>query len=112
MSKTPEGAVKDAVHKLLHSKGFIRAGTAKKNWPKEITGWYYMPMKATAMGVNGIPDFICCWDSKFIAIEAKAPGKRGDVSANQENRINEIRLAKGLAIVVDDVSQLEELLTR
>lgn len=107
---TPEETVKKAVHKLLHEYGFIRAGTTKHKWPDNAAGWYYMPMKATAMGVNGIPDFVCCWNGRFLAIETKAPGKRANVSANQTNRINEIRLAKGLAIVVDDVSQLEELL--
>ena len=93
MASTPEGKVKDAVKKLLKSRGI----------------WWYCPVQ-NGMGVVGIPDFICCWDGKFLAVETKAPGKRANTSANQDARINEIRLAKGLAIVVDDVRQLEELL--
>lgn len=93
MSTTPEGKVKAAVKRLLKERGI----------------WWYCPVQ-NGMGVVGIPDFVCCWDGKFLAIETKAPGKRANVSANQAARINEIRLARGLAIVVDDVAQLEEML--
>ena len=91
MAQTPEGRVKDAVKKWLKARG----------------AWYYMPVQ-NGMGVVGIPDFICCWNGKFLAIETKAPGKRANVSANQANRIKEIQSARGWAVVVDDVSQLDE----
>lgn len=92
MATTPEGKVKDAVKKWLKARGV----------------WYYMPIKGVAFGVNGIPDFICCWNGKFLAIETKAPGKRNQTTANQDARIEEIRAAKGWALVVDDVKQLDE----
>ncbi len=90
MAMTPEGRVKAAVKKWLKDRGI----------------WYYMPVQ-NGMGVVGIPDFICCWNGRFLAIETKAPGKRADLSANQERRIMEIHGAGGAAIVVDDVSQLD-----
>jgi len=90
---TPEGRVKDKVKKLLKERGI----------------WYFMPA-ANGFGRVGIPDFICCMDGKFLAIETKAPGKRDNTTANQENRINEIRAARGWALVVDDPQQLEEFL--
>lgn len=90
---TPEGRVKDKVKKLLKARGI----------------WYFMPA-ANGFGRVGIPDFICCMDGKFLAIETKAPGKRDNTTANQENRINEIRAARGWALVVDDPQQLEEFL--
>ena len=90
---TPEGRVKEKVKKLLKGRGI----------------WYFMPA-ANGFGRVGIPDFICCMDGKFLAIETKAPGKRDNTTANQENRINEIRAAKGWALVVDDPQQLEEFL--
>lgn len=95
MAMTPEGRVKAAVKKLLKEQGV----------------WFYMPVQS-GMGVVGIPDFICCWDGKFLAIETKAPGKRANVTPNQQNRINEIHKAGGSAIVVDDVEQLKPLFTR
>ena len=91
MAMTPEGKVKKDV----------------KAWLKARDIWFYMPVQ-NGMGVVGIPDLICCWGGKFLAIETKAPGKRSQTTANQEARIDEIRAAKGWAIVVDDVSQLDD----
>jgi hypothetical protein len=90
---TPEGRVKAAVKRLLLSRGV----------------WFYMPIQ-NGMGVVGIPDFICCWDGRFLAIETKAPGKRSGTTPNQKARIAEIAAANGLVVVVDDVKQVEEIL--
>lgn len=91
---TPEGKVKAAVKKRL----------------KELGVWWYCPVQ-NGMGVVGIPDFICCADGRFVAIETKAPGKRGNTSPNQDARIREIREARGVAIVIDDVKQLDDVFT-
>lgn len=109
MASTPEGKVKAAVKKLLHEQGFIQAGTIPAKWPENPSGWYYMPSQ-NGMGVVGIPDFICCWNGRFLAIETKAPGKRHTTSANQDQRILEITTANGLVLVCDDVEQLREVL--
>ena len=92
MAMTPEGRVKEAV----------------KKWLKARKIWYYMPVQG-GFGVVGIPDFICCWSGRFLAIETKAPGKRGNTTANQDQRIAEIKSADGVAVVVDDVAQLDEV---
>jgi len=91
MAITPEGRVKKQVKELLIS----------------MSVWYFMPVQ-NGMGVVGIPDFICCWDGLFLAIETKAPGKIKNVTANQKRRMDEIRASNGLALVVDDVRQLED----
>lgn len=70
-----------------------------------------MPVKGVAMGVNGIPDFVGFYDGKFFAIETKSPGKRGTTSANQCARLDEMHAAGGVAVVVDDVTQLHGLFT-
>lgn len=108
---TPEGRVKDAVHKFLREIGCIRAGTSEHNWPEKPEGWYYMPVKAAAFGVNGIPDFVGHYRGRFFSIETKAPGKVENLSANQVNRIRELSVSGGVAVVVDDVSQVRDLLT-
>lgn len=92
MALTPEGRVKAAVRKWLDARGI----------------WYYMPVQ-NGMGKTGIPDFVCCWDGRFLAIETKAPGKRANLSANQERQIQLIHQAGGAAVVVDDAAQLYEL---
>jgi hypothetical protein len=95
MAMTPEGRVKEAVKRVLKARGI----------------WFFMPMQ-NGFGVVGIPDFICCWKGQFLAIETKAPGKRGDTTANQDRRLQEIRDHDGYAIVVDDAEQLIEFLDR
>lgn len=100
---TPEGTVKDAVKKVLHTMGFIRAGQRKDLRPSPVTGWYYMPTQ-NGLGVHGIPDFILCWRGRFLSIETKAPGK--EPTDNQTDRGEEIQLAQGIWLVVDDVRTL------
>jgi hypothetical protein len=90
---TPEGRVKNDVKKVLKGRGI----------------WYFMPMQ-NGFGVVGIPDFICCWNGHFLAIETKAPGKRGETTANQDRKLQEIQDHDGYALVVDDVQQLLDFL--
>lgn len=93
MAMTPEGRVKEAVKKRLKAIGI----------------YFYMPTQ-NGLGRVGIPDFICCWHGRFLAIETKAPGKRSSTTANQDREIQAIRDAMGIAIVIDDVKQLDEVL--
>jgi hypothetical protein len=93
--KTPEGKVKDAIKAYL----------------KSIGAWYAMPM-GTGWGRSGIPDFLVCHRGKLLGIEAKAPGKRGNTTPLQDREIAAIQAAGGIAIVVDDVSQLATILEK
>lgn len=88
---TPEGKVKDAVKKVLKKHGV----------------WFFMPMQ-NGFGVVGIPDFICCIDSQFFAVETKAPGKRDNTTPNQQRVMREISEHGGFAIVADDAKQVED----
>jgi hypothetical protein len=90
---TPEHAVKAAVKRLLKERGI----------------WHFSPV-SNGMGVHGIPDFLCCWNGRFFAIECKAPGKRHNTTGLQDFQIAQIHKSGGSAIVVDDVSQLQEVL--
>lgn len=86
---TPEGRVKEAVRKYLKANNI----------------WFFQPMQ-NGMGVVGIPDFICCWRGKFLAIETKAPGKLNNTTPNQKRVIQEINDHEGVALVVDNVESL------
>lgn len=92
MAQTPEGAIKAKI----------------KAWFKARNIWYCMPM-GTGFGNSGVPDFICCWNGRFLAVEAKAPGKRSNTTVMQDNQIMGIHKANGVAIVIDDVEQLDQL---
>jgi hypothetical protein len=119
---TPEGKVKNATHFHLHTCGCIRAGTAENKWPEQPVGWYYMPVKGTPMGVNGIPDIVGFRQVEitqsmvgttlpvFFSIETKAAGKRAGTTPNQDLRRKEIQAAGGISVVIDNVEQLKEVI--
>lgn len=93
MATTPEGRVKQSVRKLLVARGI----------------WYYMPV-AGPFAVHGVPDFVCVWKGRFLGVETKAPGKRKNTTPNQDRILEAITAHGGLAVVVDDVAQLETFL--
>jgi len=92
MSATPEARVKADIRAWLKARGI-----------------YYAQPIGAAYGATGVPDFLCCWRGRFLAIEAKAPGRRSDTTARQRENLQKIQQANGLAIVVDDVSQLDDM---
>lgn len=87
---TPEGRVKDKVRARL----------------KEYGVWFFCPV-SNGMGAHGVPDFICCHEGRFLAIETKAPGKRANTTELQDRQIMAIHKAGGSAVVIDDVRQLD-----
>lgn len=93
MAMTPEGRVKEKVKQLLKKRGI----------------YYYMPV-SNGMGRVGAPDIIACADGLFLGIETKAPGKRKNTTPNQKRELQWIDDAGGIAIVVDDVQQVIEVL--
>jgi hypothetical protein len=66
-----------------------------------------MPV-SNGMGRVGCPDILVCYRGLFMAFETKAPGKKKNVTPNQQREIDEITRAYGLALVVDDVEQVKE----
>jgi pantoate kinase len=91
MASTPEAKVKEKIKKMLKEHGV----------------YYAMPM-GTGYGNSGVPDFLCCVNGKFLAIEAKA-GK-GIPTALQEKNLRDIKVAGGIALVIneDGLEDLEE----
>jgi len=91
MASTPEAKVKEKIKKILKEHGV----------------YYAMPM-GTGYGNSGVPDFLCCIKGRFLAIEAKA-GK-GIPTALQEKNLRDIKVAGGIALVVNE-NNIEELKT-
>lgn len=91
MAATPESKVKAKIKKILKDYGV----------------YYAMPI-GTGYGNSGVPDFLCCVNGHFLAIEAKA-GKN-TATALQIKNMNQIIEANGLAMVVreDNLDVLEE----
>jgi hypothetical protein len=82
-SSTPEGKVKDKIKKILKAHG----------------AYYAMPM-GTGFGNAGVPDFLCCIDGRFVAIEAKAGV--GKTTALQKKNLAEIESCGGSAWVINE----------
>ena len=93
MAMTPEGKVKKKVKEYLATTG----------------AWYYMPV-SNGMGRVGSPDILVCYKGHFLAFEVKPPGKIKNTTANQDREIAGINKAEGIAIVVDDVEQVKEVI--
>lgn len=91
MAATPEAKVKNKIKAILKSHNV----------------YYAMPM-GTGFGNAGVPDFLCCVNGKFVAIEAKA-GK-GTTTALQEKNLRHIHRCGGDAWVVNEenLTHLEE----
>jgi Holliday junction resolvase len=87
MATTPESKVKAKIKKILKDHGV----------------YYAMPI-GTGYGSSGVPDFLCCVNGNFLAIEAKA-GK-GTTTALQDKNIREIKESGGMAVVIAE-EQLE-----
>jgi len=91
MAATPEAKVKAKIKELL----------------KAHNAYYVMPI-GTGYGNSGVPDFLCCVNGQFLAIEAKA-GKNKP-TALQEQNILRIRHAGGVALVVnEDLGELKAI---
>jgi len=91
MAATPESKVKAKIKTILKAHGI----------------YYAMPI-GTGYGNSGVPDFLCCINGHFVAIEAKA-GK-GQATALQEKNLKAIIESGGDAWVVNETNlvHLEE----
>jgi hypothetical protein len=89
MAATPESKVKAKIKAILAAHG----------------AYYAMPIGST-FGNSGVPDFLCCVNGRFLAIEAKA-GK-GRTTLLQDKHLEQIRNCGGQALVVHE-NNLDEL---
>lgn len=86
---TPEGSVKASITKVLKRHG----------------AYYHYPVM-NGMGAPTL-DIIVCHHGRFIAIEAKAPGKKP--TPRQEVTIADMRKAGATVFVVSDETSLQKL---
>jgi hypothetical protein len=103
-----------AREKLIETENDVKA-LVKKVF-EQAAAWSYAPIQ-TGMGVHGIPDRVACVPvtitremvgkrvGLFVAVEAKAPGRRreklGGASGAQANIMREIIDAGGVAMLAD-----------
>jgi len=95
MASTPEALVKKQIRKIL-----------------DTTATYYAMPIGTGYGNSGVPDFLCCRNGHFLAIEAKA-GK-GKTTALQNAHLERIKAAGGTAVVINEqnIKELPDILDK
>ena len=89
MATTPEAKVKAKIKAILKAHNI----------------YYAMPI-GTGYGNSGVPDFLCCINGHFVAIEAKA-GK-GVATALQLKNLQAIKTAGGYTCIINETN-LENL---
>lgn len=89
MASTPESKVKTKIKAILKEQGV----------------YYAMPI-GTGYGNAGVPDFLCCVNGRFVAIEAKA--NNGKTTALQDKNLRDIAASNGVTLVImeDNVTAL------
>jgi hypothetical protein len=91
---TPESKVKQKVRALLDKYNI----------------YYFMPVKHQLYGKAGIGDFICCVNSRFLAIETKGPD--GEETELQEEDTKSVKRSNGIKVVIkmEDLHKLEVII--
>jgi hypothetical protein len=91
MARTPEAKVKDKIKAIL----------------KAYNVYYAMPI-GSGYGSSGTPDFLCCVNGKFLAIEAKA--NKGVPTALQYKNLHDIEQAGGRTLVINEAGVESKIL--
>lgn len=80
--------------------------TPEKKVKLKVTGilkmhnvYYFYPVTG-GYGASGVPDIICCYNGRFLAIECKAGGNK--TTALQDKNIQRIRECGGTALVINE----------
>lgn len=85
--RTPEGKVKAEIRKIFEDRDV----------------YYVMPVTG-GYGRSGVPDFIACYNGRFIAVEAKSKHTKHGVTSLQRQNLKAIENAGGTALVIDEDS--------
>ena len=95
MALTPEKKVKNKVVKLLKDKGI----------------YYFFPA-TYGMGRSGVPDIVCCFNGRFLAVECKAGSNKP--TTLQLRELSAIRESGGEALVIneDNLADLENTIVK
>ena len=85
MATTPEAKVKTKIKAILKAHNI----------------YYAMPI-GTGYGNSGVPDFLCCVNGHFVAIEAKAGN--GQATALQLKNMQAINTAGGYTCIINETN--------
>ena len=79
-----------------------------KQYLKTVEDLYFFKEHGGLYGTAGVPDIICCYKGRFIAIEVKAPD--GKATALQDATIRRIIGAGGIARIVRSLEEVKSII--
>lgn len=109
---TPENEVKRAILEyLLYNRWLvlrINSGgvTGEHNGKKRFVRFCYWQHLGTDENSAGIADILAVKDGQFLAVECKAPGKRGALRVAQDQFLAAWTQHGGIAIVAESVEDV------
>jgi Holliday junction resolvase len=65
-------------------------------------------VKIVSASKSGVPDLLCCYEGKFIAIEVKRPESRNTVSKLQSYNLDMVEKSGGISFVAWSQEYVEE----
>jgi hypothetical protein len=74
----------------------------------EMMGGYVIKVHVSAYQSQGEPDLVCCFKGRFVAFELKIDGNKP--SALQQEKIEDIKRAGGIALPVYSINEIKEIL--
>ena len=80
-----------------------------RKYLKTVDGVFFWKEHGGQYGTAGIPDIICCYRGRFVALEAKTD--TGKVTKLQEITLRQITEAGGIAAVVRSVDDVKRIIT-
>ena len=79
-----------------------------KQYLKTVEDIYFFKEHGGLYGTAGVPDIICCYKGRFIALEVKAPD--GKATALQDATIRRIIGAGGIARIVRSLEEVKSII--
>ncbi len=79
-----------------------------KQYLKTVEDLYFFKEHGGLYGTAGVPDIICCYKGRFIALEVKAPD--GKATALQDATIQRIIGAGGIARIVRSLEEVKSII--
>lgn len=79
-----------------------------KQYLKTVEDLYFFKEHGGLYGTAGVPDIICCYKGRFIALEVKAPD--GKATALQNATIRRIIGAGGIARIVRSLEEVKSII--
>jgi len=74
-------------------------------------GAFHFPASAGAFSIGGVSDRLACYKGRFVAIECKRPGRRGEKNAGLSGLQvlfgEKVKKAGGLFFVVDGLESIQ-----